>query len=147
VGVGCLHCFGAVGNQGSIAVTERAILTLKHEWLRRVPVIKGLDHLRALLIDFEQYYNGWRGHTTLGGIVRGLRRGLACKPLPGRHLMDAAPQDSSQTRRTHPSERYLQGALRRHGRGALAPVPTLLDPHNWYPLRLSRARETALTGL
>ncbi len=30
---------GAVGKHGSIAVTERAILTLKYEWLRRVPVI------------------------------------------------------------------------------------------------------------
>ena len=31
------QCFGAVGQQGSIAVTERAIRTLKGEWLRRVP--------------------------------------------------------------------------------------------------------------
>jgi len=37
--------FGAVGSHGSIAVTERAIRTLKYEWLRRVPVIRGLDHV------------------------------------------------------------------------------------------------------
>ena len=48
--------FGAVGKHGSIAVTERAILTLKYEWLRRVPLIRGLDHLVALLGDFEVYY-------------------------------------------------------------------------------------------
>jgi transposase InsO family protein len=61
--------FGAVGKHGSIAVTERAILTLKYEWLRRVPVIRGLDHLSRLLREFEVYYNAYRGHTTLGGAV------------------------------------------------------------------------------
>jgi len=49
--------FGAVGKHGSIAVTERAIWTLKHEWLNRVPVIRGLDHLTHLLGDFECWYN------------------------------------------------------------------------------------------
>ena len=61
--------FGAVGKHGSIAVPERVILTLKYEWLRRVPVIRGLDHLERLLQDFEIYYNEYRGHTTLGGAV------------------------------------------------------------------------------
>ena len=61
--------FGAVGKHGSIAVTERVIRTLKHEWLKRVPVIKGLDHLEALLADFACYYNGWRPHMALGGAV------------------------------------------------------------------------------
>jgi transposase InsO family protein len=60
---------GAVGEHASIAVTERAILTLKYEWLRRVPVIRGTDHLSALLDDFEVYYNAYRGHTTLGGVL------------------------------------------------------------------------------
>jgi transposase InsO family protein len=64
--------FGAVGEHASIAVTERAILTLKHEWLRRVPVIRGMDHLAQLLDDFEVYYNTYRGHTTLGGAVPSL---------------------------------------------------------------------------
>ena len=59
--------FGAIGKHGSIAVTERAILTLKYEWLRRVPLIRGLDHLVALLDDFAVYYNTYRGHTTLSG--------------------------------------------------------------------------------
>jgi transposase InsO family protein len=61
--------FGAVGKHGSIAVTERVILTLKYEWLKRVPVIRGLDHLDQLLRDFAIYYNDYRGHATLGGAV------------------------------------------------------------------------------
>jgi transposase InsO family protein len=48
--------FAAVGEHASIAVTERAILTLKYEWLKRVPVIRGTDHLTGLLGDFEVYY-------------------------------------------------------------------------------------------
>ena len=63
------HRFGAVGKHGSIAVTERVILTLKYEWLKRVPVIRGLDHLGQLLYDFAIYYNEYRGHATLGGAV------------------------------------------------------------------------------
>lgn len=63
------HRFGAVGKHGSIAVTERVVLTLKYEWLKRVPVIRGLDHLSQLLQDFEIYYNEYRGHMTLGGAV------------------------------------------------------------------------------
>ena len=63
------HRYGAVGQHGSIAVTERVILTLKYEWLGRVPVIRGLDHLSQLLQDFQVYYNTYRGHTTLGGAV------------------------------------------------------------------------------
>jgi len=58
-----------MGKHGSIAVTERAILTLKSEWLGRVPIIRGLDHLTALLDDFEVYYNEYRAHMTLGGAI------------------------------------------------------------------------------
>ena len=61
--------FGAVGRHGCIAVTERVILTLKQEWLGRVPLIRGLDHLSRLLDDFCEYYNHWRGHSTIGGAV------------------------------------------------------------------------------
>jgi transposase InsO family protein len=67
------HGFGAVGKHGSIAVSERVILTLKYEWLTRVPVIRGLDHLDQLLRDFALYYNDHRGHTTLGGAVPAVR--------------------------------------------------------------------------
>jgi transposase InsO family protein len=64
---GFRHRFGAVGKHGSIAVTERAIKTLKYEWLRRVALIRDFDHLAALLDDFVIWYNGYRGHMTLGG--------------------------------------------------------------------------------
>ena len=60
---------GAVGNHGSIAVAERVILTLKCEWLHRVPVIRGLDHLEQSLRDFAVYYNQYRGHARLGGAL------------------------------------------------------------------------------
>jgi hypothetical protein len=42
---------------------------LKYEWLNRVPVIRGLDHLDQLLRDFVVYYNEYRGHATPGGAV------------------------------------------------------------------------------
>jgi putative transposase len=63
------HRFGAVGKHGSIVVTERVIRTLKYEWLKRVPVIRGLDHLEQLLADFALYYNTWRPHSTLNGAI------------------------------------------------------------------------------
>ena len=58
-----------MGKHGSIAVTERVIRTLKYEWLRRVPVNRGLDHLGRLLAGFALYYNTWRPHSTLIGAV------------------------------------------------------------------------------
>ena len=60
--------FGGVGKHGSIAVTERVIKTLKHEWLQRVPIIKGFDHLTSLCTQFENWYNAWRPHMTLEGL-------------------------------------------------------------------------------
>ena len=39
------------------------------DWLKRVPIIRGLDHLSELLRNFVAYYNDYRGHTTLGGAV------------------------------------------------------------------------------
>jgi len=59
--------FGAVGKHGSIAVTERVIKTLKYEWLKRVPLVKGFDHLTLLCTKFESWYNAWRPHMTLEG--------------------------------------------------------------------------------
>jgi transposase InsO family protein len=59
--------FGAVGKSGSIAVTERVIKTLRYEWLRYVPIIKGFDHVMSLYTEFESWYNTWRPHMTLDG--------------------------------------------------------------------------------
>ncbi len=58
---------GAVGKHGSIAVTERVIKTLKYEWLRCVPLIKGFDYLTSLGSECEKWYNTWRPHMTLEG--------------------------------------------------------------------------------
>jgi len=62
------HRFGAIGKHGSIAVTERINKTLKYEWLNRVAIIKGFDHLTELCTEFETWYNSWRPHMTLDGI-------------------------------------------------------------------------------
>ena len=59
---------GAIGKHGSIAVTERVNKTLKHEWLKRVAIIKGINHLTELCNEFELWYNSWRPHMTLDGI-------------------------------------------------------------------------------
>ena len=66
---GVRHRFGAVGQHGSIAVTERVIRTLKQEWLSRVLLIGRMNHLAVLLADFETYYDQWRPHLTLNGAV------------------------------------------------------------------------------
>jgi transposase InsO family protein len=60
--------FGAVGKHGSIAVTERVIKTLKYEWLRCVPLIKGFDHVARLCTQFECWYNVWLPHMALDGL-------------------------------------------------------------------------------
>ena len=63
-----LHRFGAIGKHGSIAVTERVNKTLKYEWLKRIALIKGSDHLTDLCKEFEIWYNNWRPHMTLEGL-------------------------------------------------------------------------------
>jgi transposase InsO family protein len=59
---------GAVGQHGSIAITERVVKTLKFEWLRHVSFIRGIDHLAALCEEFEDWYNRWRPHMFLDGV-------------------------------------------------------------------------------
>ena len=63
-----LHRLGAIGEHGSIAVTERVNKTLKYEWLKRVVLIKGIDHLTELCKEFEVWYNNWRPHMTFEGL-------------------------------------------------------------------------------
>ena len=58
--------YRAVGQHGSIAVTERVIETLKYEWLKKVPVIRGHRHLTHLCKSFTEWYNNWRPHEFLG---------------------------------------------------------------------------------
>jgi transposase InsO family protein len=61
--------FGAIGKHGSIAVTERVIKTLKSEWLNRVAIVKGFDHLESLCNSFSEWYNEWRPHYRLMGRI------------------------------------------------------------------------------
>ena len=44
------------------------IKTLKYEWLKHVPFVKGFDHLVKLCKEFEDWYNGWRPHMSLDGL-------------------------------------------------------------------------------
>jgi transposase InsO family protein len=46
------------------------IKTLKYEWLKRAPLIRGFDHLTMLCREFDCWYNTWRPHMTLDGIRR-----------------------------------------------------------------------------
>ena len=62
------HRLGAINKHGSIAVTERVNKTLKYEWLNKVAIVKGFDHLTKLCTEFETWYNSWRPHMTLDGI-------------------------------------------------------------------------------
>ncbi len=62
------HRYGAIGKHGSIAVTERANKTLKYEWLKRVVLIRGYNHLTELCDEFQVWYNQWRPHMTLDGL-------------------------------------------------------------------------------
>lgn len=59
--------FGALGQHGSIAVTERLILTLKQNlaWLPLIP-IQRRTFLRQIL-ELAAWYNGHRPHMSLGG--------------------------------------------------------------------------------
>ena len=58
--------YGAIGQHGSIAVTERVIETLKYEWLKKVTIIRGYRHLVKLCSEFTEWYNDWRPHEFLG---------------------------------------------------------------------------------
>ena len=55
-----------IAQHSSIAVTEGVIETLKYEWLKKVPVIRGYRHLTHLCKSFTECYNNWRPHEYLG---------------------------------------------------------------------------------
>ncbi len=59
--------FGAIGEHGSIAVTERVNRTLKYEWLFKARFIRNDRHLKRLCVEFEDWYNNWRPHMHLSG--------------------------------------------------------------------------------
>lgn len=88
--------YGAIGKHGSIAVTERAIKTLKYEWLKRVPLIKGFDHLEKLCAEFKVWYNTWRPHMYLNGAAP---ENFYCRDLPEMPKKDAKVVPSNIERR------------------------------------------------
>jgi transposase InsO family protein len=60
--------FGAIGQHGSIAIVERAILTLKSEGLRWLPVVPlGIAAMQDEVDCFVRWYDQHRPHQTLGG--------------------------------------------------------------------------------
>jgi putative transposase len=70
--------FGAVGKHGSIAVTERFILSLKTELLRKILVPFDSADLRRSIARYFDWYNEYRPHRSLGGatpleVYRGAR--------------------------------------------------------------------------
>ena len=62
---------GSSRKHGSISGTERAIKTLKYEWLKRVSIITDFDHLTELCGEFESWNNTWRPHMALEGFRPG----------------------------------------------------------------------------
>ena len=59
--------FGALGQHGSIALTERLVLTLKQECTRRILIPFWLDAMRVEMELFARWYNEFRPHASLGG--------------------------------------------------------------------------------
>ena len=64
-----------------ILKAERVIETLKYEWLKKIPIIRGYQHLVQLCIDFSERYNNWRPHEFLGSITPGVVYGKKAVPL------------------------------------------------------------------
>ncbi len=59
--------FGAIGKHGSIAVVERFIRSLKHEFLLRRTMPLALDDIARDVGAYCDWYNRHRPHQTLGG--------------------------------------------------------------------------------
>ena len=58
---------GAVGKQGSIAVVERFIRTMKEEGTRRTLVAQSRSKFRRQLAAYFEWYNEYRPHSSLKG--------------------------------------------------------------------------------
>ncbi len=80
--------YGAVGEHGSIAVTERVIETLKYEWLKKVPVIRGYRHLTTLCDNFSEWYNNWRPHEFLGSATPNVVFNTKAVPIVSKNSKD-----------------------------------------------------------
>jgi transposase InsO family protein len=59
--------FGAIGKHGSIAVTERAIRSIKEEGIRPTTVPLALIAMCRIVSLYACWYNACRPHSSLGG--------------------------------------------------------------------------------
>jgi putative transposase len=59
--------FGAIGKHGSIALTERFILSLKTECISRIVVPLGFERFQTELLNYVFWYNEHRPHQSLDG--------------------------------------------------------------------------------
>lgn len=59
--------FGAIGKHGSIAVIERFIRSLKHEYLKRLLIPLRRDAMRREIACYTHWYNEHRPHQSLSG--------------------------------------------------------------------------------
>jgi len=57
--------YGAIGEHGRFTVKERVLETLKYEWLKKIAIIRGYQHLVKLCSEFTEWYNIWRPHEFL----------------------------------------------------------------------------------
>jgi hypothetical protein len=104
---------------------ECVIKTLKYEWFRSVPIIKDFDRLASLWTEFENWYNVWRPHMTLGGF------------RPDDLYYGRKPETPKRNAKTVPNniERHVFTKTRVTGRSVHEPDPHLRTERR-QPLRL-----------
>ncbi len=98
---------GAVGKQGSVAVIERFIRSMKVECTRRILVPFRLDAMRDELAYYMVWYNEHRPHQGLDGMTPAEVYGGEASPNPGVRF---------ETRPRWPTETGRDGRSQRAGR-------------------------------
>ncbi len=88
--------FGAVGKQGSVAVIERFILSLKNECTRLINVPLSQTEFQKEVGVYVSWYNGWRPHMFLNGRTpseacypTATKQANTFDPRPGYHKREA----------------------------------------------------------
>jgi transposase InsO family protein len=115
--------FGAIGRHGSIAVTERTILSIKSEGLRPTMIPFGIEAMCRPVALYAFWYNELRPHRTHGGATPN-------EIYYGRARADEKPRFEPRAR--YPAKR---GDRRRARRGvALRLEVTHLDAEKHLPI-------------
>ncbi len=129
------HRTGAVGCHGSVSITERLFESFKYEWLRRVPLIRGFDHLTELCVSFSTWYGQWRPHQGIAG----------ARPDDVYHSATVSPPlagvDRSRAKKCHRRSRQSTSPTPAPQRGAS------LAPRNSFPYRPLSPPADCGTGL